>query len=120
MGFRGSFANHNYEKGLEVTGPLGSSQASTAEEGLKLEVTQYRLMPMGPSPWLVRAYKWPSKEFRGSQTIAQLMRTSRLPMRRCIRLQELRGGSFKEIENSKVYLTKVWFGLSRLSWTRSP
>ncbi len=37
------------------------------------------------------------------------------------------GGSFKEIELSrlsqakpaKVYLTKVWFGLSRLSWTRS-
>ncbi len=39
-----------------------------------------------------------------------------------------RGGSFKEIELSrlssakpaKVLLSKVWFGLSRLSWTPSP
>jgi hypothetical protein len=41
---------------------------------------------------------------------------------------ETRGGSFKEIElcrlsldkPAKVWLTKVWFGLSGLSWTRSP
>jgi hypothetical protein len=39
-----------------------------------------------------------------------------------------RGGSFKDIELSrlssakptKLLLTKVWFGLSRVSWTRSP
>jgi hypothetical protein len=45
-----------------------------------------------------------------------------------ITLRLTRGGSVKEIELSrlssakpaKVTLTKVWFGLGRLSWTRSP